>query len=88
MRMMSRKKLAIAVDIGTTTIAASLVDRNSCERRAFLGKRNPQSTFGADVVARLQAACDSVDNLATLRSSLNRTLEEMAEELLQMSGTS
>jgi len=85
--MMSRKKLAIAVDIGTTTIAASLVDRNSCERRAFLGKRNPQATFGADVVARLQAACGSVDNLATLRSSLNRTLEEMVEELLQLSGT-
>ncbi len=74
---MSSKRLAIAVDIGTTTIAASLVDRNSGERQAFLGARNPQAPFGADVVARLQAACESPDNLASLRESLNRTLEKM-----------
>jgi len=85
---MSTKKLAIAVDIGTTTIAASLIDRNTCEQRAFLGARNPQANFGADVVARLQAACDSGVNLAALRHSINRTLEEMAENLLQMAGVS
>jgi len=83
---MSSKRLAIAVDIGTTTIAASLVDRNSGERQAFLGARNPQASFGADVVARLQAACESPDNLASLRESLNRTLEELAEQLLLVAG--
>ncbi|MHC1697716.1 MAG: ASKHA domain-containing protein [Geobacteraceae bacterium] len=83
---MTTRKLAIAVDIGTTTIAASLVDRNSGKRQAFLGARNPQAAFGADVVARLQAACDSPDNLASLRESLNRTLEEMAEQLLHLAG--
>lgn len=86
MRVMSSKRLAIAVDIGTTTIAASLVDRNCGERQAFLGARNPQAAFGADVVARLQAACASPDNLASLRESLNRTLEELAEQLLQVAG--
>jgi uncharacterized 2Fe-2S/4Fe-4S cluster protein (DUF4445 family) len=85
--MMSPKKLAIAVDIGTTTIAASLVDRETCERRAFVGRRNPQGSFGADVVARLQAACASTDNLQLLQSSLTGMLEEMVEELLRMSGT-
>ena len=83
---MSSKRLAIAVDIGTTTIAASLVDRNSGERQAFLGARNPQAPFGADVVARLQAACESPDNLASLRESLNRTLEKMVEQLLSIAG--
>jgi uncharacterized 2Fe-2S/4Fe-4S cluster protein (DUF4445 family) len=83
---MITKKLAIAVDIGTTTIASSLIIRNSGERLAFLGARNPQAAFGADVVARLQAACDSPDNLATLQESLNRTLEEMAEKLLRTAG--
>ena len=83
---MSRKRLAIAVDIGTTTIAASLVDRTSGERQAFLGARNPQAPFGDDVVARLQAACTSPDNLASLRESLNRTLEELAEQLLLIAG--
>jgi len=83
---MSTKRLAIAVDIGTTTIAASLVDKNSGKRQAFLGARNPQASFGADVVARLQAACTSPDILASLRDSLNRTLEELAEQLLQVAG--
>jgi uncharacterized 2Fe-2S/4Fe-4S cluster protein (DUF4445 family) len=83
---MSSKRLAIAVDIGTTTIAASLVDRNSGERQAFLGARNPQAPFGADVVARLQAACASPDNLASLREILNRALEELAEQLLHIAG--
>ncbi|MRR56432.1 MAG: DUF4445 domain-containing protein [Deltaproteobacteria bacterium] len=86
MRVMPSKRVAIAVDIGTTTIAASLVDRISGERQAFLGTRNPQAAFGADVVARLQAACESADNLASLRESLNRTLEELAEQLLQVAG--
>ncbi|MDD2336181.1 MAG: ASKHA domain-containing protein [Geobacteraceae bacterium] len=86
--MISRKKLAIAVDVGTTTIAASLIDRNTCERFAFLGRRNPQGTFGPDVVSRLQAACESENNLAALQSAINRTLEEMVEELLHTAGTS
>lgn len=84
MRDMSSKRLAIAVDIGTTTIAASLVDRNSGERQAFLGARNPQAPFGADVIARIQAACESPDNLASLRESLNRTLEKLTEQLLHL----
>jgi len=83
---MSTKRLAIAVDIGTTTLAASLIDRNSCERLAFLGARNPQGTFGPDVVSRLQAACESGDNLAALQSSINRILEEMVEDLLDTAG--
>jgi len=85
---MSTKRLAIAVDIGTTTIAASLIDRISGERHAFLGARNPQKGFGADVVARLQAACTSGENLAMLHTSLNRMLEEMAENLLHTAGAS
>jgi uncharacterized 2Fe-2S/4Fe-4S cluster protein (DUF4445 family) len=86
MRTMSTKRLAIAVDIGTTTLAASLIDRNSCERLAFFGARNPQGTFGPDVVSRLQAACESGDNLAALQSSINRILEEMVEDLLDTAG--
>jgi uncharacterized 2Fe-2S/4Fe-4S cluster protein (DUF4445 family) len=88
MRIMSTTRLAIAVDIGTTTIAASLIDRISGERHAFLGARNPQEAFGADVVTRLQAACTSGENLAMLHSSLNRMLEEMAENLLHAAGAS
>lgn len=85
---MSEKKLAIAVDIGTTTIAAALIDRETRERRAFTGRRNPQESFGADVVTRLQAACESEHALTALRESLNLTLEEMTCELLETADAS
>lgn len=85
---MSGKNLAIAVDIGTTTIAASLVDRDTRERRAFIGRRNPQGIFGADVVSRLQAACESAKTLEALRNSLSQTLEQMTVELLETAGAS
>ncbi len=86
--MMSGKKLAIAVDIGTTTIAASLVDGETRERRAFTGRRNPQGAFGADVVTRLQAACESGKTLEALSVSLNGTLEQMVDELLETADAS
>lgn len=82
----SAERLAIAVDVGTTTLAASLVDRETGERLAFSGRANPQREFGADVIARLQAACESEENLRELCRSVNQALEEMADELLDQAG--
>lgn len=80
--MRSADRLAIAVDIGTTTLAASLVDRETGERRAFAGRANPQREFGADVLARLQAACASEENLREMNRRISVALEEMTDELL------
>lgn len=47
-----------AVDIGTTTVAIYLYDLNDgkcLERRTFM---NPQSSFGADVISRIEKAVD------------------------------
>lgn len=79
-------RLAIAVDVGTTTLAASLVDRDSGERLAFAGRANPQGKFGADVIARLQAACASEENLRELGRTVNATIEELADEMLDRAG--
>lgn len=72
--------------MGTTTLAASLVDLESGERLAFSGRANPQAGFGADVVARLQAACDSEDRHLEMFRLINRACEELAEELLETAG--
>jgi uncharacterized 2Fe-2S/4Fe-4S cluster protein (DUF4445 family) len=77
---------AIAVDVGTTTLAASLVDRATGERLAFAGRANPQRVFGADVIARLQAACESEDTLRELSRLINGAVEEMTDELLETAG--
>jgi uncharacterized 2Fe-2S/4Fe-4S cluster protein (DUF4445 family) len=74
------------VDVGTTTLGASLVDRETGERRAFAGRANPQREFGADVLSRLQAASASEKNLREMRGRITGALEEMADELLHGAG--
>ena len=54
---------AIAIDLGTTTLAASLLELASGKRLAMTGSLNPQRRFGADVVSRLDAAVNSDDAL-------------------------
>lgn len=67
---------ALAIDLGTTTLAASLLDLAGGERRAFAGALNPQRHFGADVVARLDAALGSAlayrEMMALIRTELRR----------------
>ncbi|MBI5889012.1 MAG: DUF4445 domain-containing protein [Deltaproteobacteria bacterium] len=48
-------RVGIAFDIGTTTIAAGLVDLSSGETLSALSAPNPQSKWGADVISRITA---------------------------------
>lgn len=48
----------VAVDIGTTTLAASLLDLAGGRRIATASAVNHQRAYGADVISRIQAACD------------------------------
>ena len=75
--------LAVAFDLGTTTIAASLIDRATGERLALAGGLNPQREFGLDVVSRLEAAIESEGNLREMKRSVNGALERFALELLE-----
>jgi uncharacterized 2Fe-2S/4Fe-4S cluster protein (DUF4445 family) len=82
----SFEKLAIAVDLGTTTIAASLIDTASGERIARAGALNPQRQFGADVVLRLQAAGESEQKLRTMSQLVNGEIQRLTFELLSSAG--
>ena len=86
--MKSSERLAIAYDVGTTTIAASLVNPVDGGRLAVAGSLNPQREFGADVVSRLDAACSSPDNLKRMARLINDELERLAGELLTAAGAS
>lgn len=46
-------RLAAAFDVGTTTLACKLLDLSMGRTLAVGGEENPQSAFGADVMARL-----------------------------------
>ena len=84
--MKSSERLAIAYDVGTTTIAASLVNPADGGRLAVAGSLNPQREFGADVVSRLDAACSSPENLKRMARLINDELERLADELLAAAG--
>jgi len=80
------KRLVIAIDLGTTTIAASLLDLSTGERLAMTGGLNPQRVYGADVVARLEAAHSSAANRQQMTSLINGALADLVEELLAKAG--
>ena len=76
----SFSEYGIAVDIGTTTIAASLYDAsgNLLSKTACL---NPQSEWGADVISRIEAALDTKahDLAQAVRTALNKIISELAD---------
>jgi uncharacterized 2Fe-2S/4Fe-4S cluster protein (DUF4445 family) len=52
------RNLGVAVDIGTTTVVAHLVDLNTSETMATTAKYNSQIPFGEDVISRIMCASD------------------------------
>jgi uncharacterized 2Fe-2S/4Fe-4S cluster protein (DUF4445 family) len=52
----SGRNYGVAVDLGTTTVVAHLVDLNSSETLATKAKYNSQVSFGDDVIARMMYA--------------------------------
>lgn len=51
-----REGVGIAVDVGTTTLVAQLVDLAEARVLAVRTALNPQAAFGADIMTRVQAA--------------------------------
>jgi uncharacterized 2Fe-2S/4Fe-4S cluster protein (DUF4445 family) len=72
---------AIAIDLGTTTLAASLIDTISGERLAMTGALNPQRRFGADVVSRLAAAVNCIEANREMTELIRDELHRLAREL-------
>lgn len=77
---------ALAIDLGTTTLAASLLDCGSGQRIAMTGALNPQRRFGADVVSRLDAAIHSETTSREMTSLISAELLRMGQQLCQQTG--
>lgn len=71
----------VALDIGTTTLAAQLYDRAGT-RLAEYGRRNPQSAWGADVISRVEASVKGEkDHLAgSIREAIDGMIRELADK--------
>ncbi len=75
-----RPGLGIAIDLGTTTMVAQLVDFSTGRVLGVRSALNPQAVFGSDVMSRLDAALagHKLDRLvAMLRESVGRLVTDL-----------
>jgi uncharacterized 2Fe-2S/4Fe-4S cluster protein (DUF4445 family) len=76
--------MGVGFDLGTTSLAAYLVDLETGVQKAALGVRNPQAAYGADVISRIAYANTHADGLGKLQSlclsALNRLIVQLARQ--------
>ena len=75
-----------AIDVGTTTIAAKLIDLNRGDVIAFSTAANPQVDFGADVISRLKYVADHREGLQRLHRLVIACLDHMLFEMSEKAG--
>jgi uncharacterized 2Fe-2S/4Fe-4S cluster protein (DUF4445 family) len=80
----STRLLGLAVDIGTTKIAAYLVDMESGRTLSSQGLMNPQISYGEDIISRIAFAGKSKENARKMQSllvdALNASIVSMCAE--------
>jgi uncharacterized 2Fe-2S/4Fe-4S cluster protein (DUF4445 family) len=74
----ARAGLGIAVDVGTTTLAAQMLDLASGEVLAVCTALNPQCSHGADVMSRILFALSHPDLTPLIRSAIGRMVAQLA----------
>lgn len=71
----------VAVDIGTTTLVASLLDLKTGEERGIVSRMNPQTAFGDDVLSRIGHASGNPGGLQDLQAAVIAELGRMIDTL-------
>jgi uncharacterized 2Fe-2S/4Fe-4S cluster protein (DUF4445 family) len=75
--------LGVAVDLGTTTLVAQLVDLSTGRVLAVRTSLNPQSGYGADVMSRVEAGL-SESNLIRLRDLARAEVGGLIDRLFDL----
>lgn len=78
--------LGLAVDLGTTNAAGFLVDLQTGERLGTLGIENPQASYGADVVSRVNHAIRASGGAPELQAAAAVGIGELARDLCEAVG--
>ena len=77
---------AVAFDLGTTTVVATLLDLATGTPLAARSMLNRQQPFGADVISRISATMLDPNALDRLRELASGTLQELSEEVCAEGG--
>ncbi len=78
--------LGLAVDIGTTTVAAYLIDMARAEVLAVESKINAQVTFGLDVISRIKYCADNAKGTEAQRAAITTQLNDMIADVCESAG--
>ncbi len=77
----------VAVDVGTTTLVAELLDLCEGRSRGVVSRMNPQIAFGDDVLSRIRHG-GTGEGLDAMRTALIREIAGMMETLYRDGGVS
>lgn len=77
----SDKLYSLAIDIGTTTVVASLIDINSGYEVSCESEINPQKEYGLDVLSRINFAKTKEDGLEILHKSIINCINKLIKNL-------
>ena len=78
----------VAVDIGTTSVAVSLVDLNSGQLIKVISHENEQTAYGADVISRISYARESREKRLRLKDTVKQTINSLLNRIIKESGIS
>ncbi len=80
------RSLGMAVDLGSTKVAAFLVDLESGDTLASEATMNPQIAFGEDIISRLAYAGTSHDHQSQMQALLVDCTNKLLRDLLSKTG--
>src|SRR3954447_7480021 len=80
------RRFAIAFDLGTTTVVATLLDLDTGTPVAVRSMLNRQQPYGADVISRVSATMFDEGALAALEGRAHETLAELTGEVCEEAG--
>lgn len=77
------KALGVALDLGTTSLCAALVDLTDGDTIALESKTNMQRIYGADIISRVSYCIENTDGISKLRQVLVNNINSMIDEMLK-----
>ena len=82
----SAQRYAMAFDLGTTTVVATLLDVSTGTPVAVASMLNRQQPFGADVITRISATMMDPETLGRLQQAAGETLAQLAAQVCREGG--
>lgn len=80
------RNYGLAVDIGTTSVVAAIINLNTGAVEAVKSELNRQASFGADVISRVSHTMMEPDGLQELQTRIIETLNDLLDQVTSDSG--